>query len=175
MARAEKHLFLLRHAKSSWDDPGLADRDRPLAPRGRRAAKAMGDHLRRKRIAPAVVLCSSARRAKETLELIAPSIGDDAAVLIEPELYSASAGDLLERLRRLPDTTDSALLVGHNPAIQELALRLAGDSPRRAPIEHKYPTAALATLRFEASWSELDAGLVDLVDYVTPKKLKQAE
>jgi phosphohistidine phosphatase len=175
MTPAEKRLFLLRHAKSSWDDPGLADRERPLAPRGRRAAKAMGDHLRRKRIAPAVVLCSPARRAQETLERIAPSLGDDATVLIEPELYSASAGDLLERLRRLPDTTGSALLVGHNPAVQDLALTLAGGGPRRAAMERKYPTAGLATLTFEASWSELDAGMADLVDFVTPKRLKQAE
>jgi phosphohistidine phosphatase len=175
MARAEKRLFLLRHAKSSWDDPGLADHDRPLAPRGRRAAKAMGDHLRRRRITPEVVLCSSARRAQETLEGIAPLVGDAAAVLIEPELYPASAGDLLERLRRLPDTTDSALLVGHNPAIQDLALTLAGVGPTRAAIERKYPTAGLATLGFEGSWSELAAGMADLVDFVTPKKLKQTE
>jgi phosphohistidine phosphatase len=173
MARTEKRLFLLRHAKSSWDDPGLADRDRPLAPRGRRAAKAMRDHLRRKRITPAVVLCSSARRAQETLERIAPSLGDDATVLIEPELYSASAGDLLERLRRLPERTSSALLVGHNPAVQELALTLAGGGPRRAAMERKYPTAGLATLRFDATWSELGVGTAVLVDFVTPKGLKQ--
>jgi len=175
VARADKHLYILRHAKSSWDDPALADRDRPLAPRGRRAAKAMGDHLRRKHIAPAVVLCSSARRAEETLERIARSLSDDATILIEPELYSASAGDLLERLRRLPETAGSALLVGHNPAIHELALRLADGGPRRAAMEPKYPTAGLATLRFEASWSELDAGMADLVDFVTPKSLQQAE
>jgi phosphohistidine phosphatase len=135
----------------------------------------MGDHLRRTRIAPEVVLCSSARRAEETLERIAPYLADGTEVLIEQELYSASADDLLERLRRLPDTTGSALLVGHNPAVQELALTLAGAAPGRAAIERKYPTAALATFRFDASWSELDAGMADLVDFVTPKKLKQAE
>jgi phosphohistidine phosphatase len=174
MARAEKCLFLLRHAKSSWDDPELADHDRPLAPRGRRAAKAMAEHLRRERIAPSVVLCSSARRAQETLERIAPALGDDASVLIEPGLYPASASSLLERLRQLPEGTGSALLVGHNPAVQELALTLAGGGPRRAAMERKYPTAALATLGFEGSWSELDAGAAELVDFVTPKALKQS-
>jgi phosphohistidine phosphatase len=173
MARAEKRLFLLRHAKSSWDDPELADHDRPLAPRGRRAAKAMAKHLRRERIAPALVLCSSARRAQETLDRIAPALGADTRVVIEPELYRASANDLLERLRRLPETTDSAMLVGHNPAVQELALLLAGAGSGRAAIEGKYPTAALAAFGFEGSWSELHAGAADLIAFVTPKVLNQ--
>jgi phosphohistidine phosphatase len=173
MARAEKRLFLLRHAKSSWDDPELADHDRPLAPRGRRAAKAMAEHLRRERIAPALVLCSSARRAQETLDRIAPALGADASVLIEAELYRASASDLLERLRRLPETTGSVMLVGHNPAVQELALTVASRGPGRAAIQGKYPTAGLAAFGFEGSWSELHAGAAELVGFVTPKALRQ--
>lgn len=172
MARAEKRLFLLRHAKSSWDDPELEDHDRPLAPRGQRAAKAMAEHLGRERVAPATVLCSSARRARETLERIAPALGDT-RVLIEPELYPASASVLLERLHRMPEATASAMLVGHNPAVQELALTLAGRGAGRAAIEGKYPTAGLVTLGFEGSWSELEAGAAELIGFVTPKSLKQ--
>ena len=174
MPGTQKRLFLLRHAKSSWDNPGLADHDRRLAPRGRRGAKAIAKHLRREGIEPDVVLCSSARRARETLEGVVPALAGEPAVVIEPELYGASASGLLERLRRLPAETGSVMLVGHNPAMQELALSLArGGSPERAAIAAKYPTAGLATLSFEGSWSELDAGAAELVDFVTPKSLKR--
>jgi phosphohistidine phosphatase len=134
----------------------------------------MAQHLSREGLAPAVVLCSSARRAQETLAGIGPALGAAAAVLIESELYPASASDLLKRLRRLPDETDSAMLIGHNPAMQELALSLARRGSERAAIEGKYPTAALATLGFDGSWSELDPGTAELVAFVTPKALKQS-
>jgi phosphohistidine phosphatase len=169
----EKRLFLLRHAKSSWDDPQLADHDRPLAARGRRAAKAMAEHMRRERVTPEVVLCSSAVRAQETLERMSSAL-DEARVMIEAELYPGSPGQLLERLRRLPEPTASVMLVGHNPAIQELALSLVGPGSGRAAIEGKYPTGALAALSFEGSWSELDVGAAELVGFVTPKALKQS-
>jgi phosphohistidine phosphatase len=97
-----KRLYILRHAKSSWDDPTLADADRPLAPRGRRAAEVMAEHLRRNRIAPQLVLCSPSKRTRQTLARIAPSLGKAARVQIEPELYAASAAALLEMLRRVP-------------------------------------------------------------------------
>jgi phosphohistidine phosphatase len=154
----QRRLYLLRHAKSSWDDPQLADHDRPLAPRGRRASKAMAEHLQSEQIAPEVVLCSTARRAQETLERINLT---DAEILIEPELYGASATDLLERLRNLPDTTSSAMLIGHNPAMQDLA-----------GIEGKYPTGALVTFSFEGPWSALEPAEAELVSFVTPKSLK---
>src|SRR5919108_5777471 len=94
-------IYLLRHAKSSWDT-GEPDHERPLAPRGRRAAKAMRRHLRAQRIEPELVLCSTARRARETLERIEPALGGS-DVLVERELYGASRGELLERLRSVPD------------------------------------------------------------------------
>ena len=92
-----KRLLLLRHAKSSWDDPSLADHDRPLAPRGRKAAKRIGAHLRRENSSVALVLCSSATRARETLDLVAPP----GEIRFEPELYGATAAELIERLRRV--------------------------------------------------------------------------
>jgi phosphohistidine phosphatase len=163
-----KRLFLLRHAKSSWDEAGLPDRDRPLAARGRRAVELMAGHLRDEKISPALVLCSSARRTRETLEGIDPG----GEVRIEDELYGASESELLERLRDVSDGTESVMLIGHNPAIQELALSLAGGGKRRAEVERKFPTAALATLTVPDRWRELAPGSAELVEFVRPKDLR---
>jgi phosphohistidine phosphatase len=166
-----KTLYLLRHAKSSWDDPGLTDHDRPLAPRGRRATKLLAQHLRRDGIAPELVLCSSARRARETFEGIAPALGDEAEVHFESELYGATEHDLLERLRAVPDEIESVLLIGHNPAIQALALTLAAAGDELEKIARKYATGALATLAFARSWHELGAASAALEAFVRPKDL----
>jgi phosphohistidine phosphatase len=163
-----KRLYLLRHAKSSWKHPELADRDRPLAGRGRRAAKAMSRHLREQGIDPELVLCSPARRARETLERIEPVLGRG-AVRVEPELYGASAGMLLARLRRVPDDIGSVMLIGHNPAIQLLALDLCRNARE---LEGKYPTAALATLAFPA-WDTLAPGTAELIGFVRPRDLER--
>jgi phosphohistidine phosphatase len=165
------HLYLLRHTKSSWDDSDLADHDRPLAPRGRRATKLLAAHLHREGIAPELLLCSSARRARETLEGIAPALGDDVSVQVERELYGASDRDLLERLHSIPDHTQSAMLIGHNPAIQELALSLAGSGEELPRMERKYPTGALATLTFSGSWRELEPRDATLAAFVRPRDL----
>jgi phosphohistidine phosphatase SixA len=102
-----KRLYLLRHAKSNWKHAELADHDRPLAGRGRRAADAIARHMREQAIAPDLVLCSTARRARETTERIQCSLGT-APVIHEPGLYGASAASLLERLHRVPDEIASA-------------------------------------------------------------------
>lgn len=166
-----KRLFLLRHAKSSWDDPALADHERPLAPRGRRAAKVLAEHLRRESVDPGLVLCSSARRAQETLEGIAPALGKRVAVQIESGLYAASEQRLLERLQALDEDLESVLLIGHNPAVERLALDLAGSGDKLTAVRRKYPTAALATLEFAGPWRELRPGSATLADFVTPKQL----
>ena len=166
-----KQLFILRHAKSSWDNPGLEDHERPLAPRGQRACEVMAEHLRTNAIKPQIVLCSSSRRTRETLEGVAPT-GEH---LIEPQLYGASAEEVLDRLRRLPEDVGSVMVIGHNPALQMLVLRLArrdgdGDVARSA-VERKLPTGALATLTFECAWAELAAGRAHLAGFLTPKAL----
>lgn len=172
---ATKRLFVLRHAKSSWDDPGLDDHERPLAPRGRRAVKLLGEHMRETGIRPALVLCSSSRRTRETLEGVAPG----GETLIEPELYGASARELLERLRRVPDHVESVMLIGHNPALQILVLRLVVNRAAVTPgsdaaaIQEKFPTGALATLTFDGSWSELAPGCAKLAAYVRPKAIRK--
>ena len=168
-----KRLFLLRHAKSSWDDAGLADHDRPLAPRGRRASALIAEHLQRNRIRPALVLCSSARRTRETLEGVREALGP-AEVLFEHGLYGASSNQLLQRLRDVPDEVASVMLVGHQPAIQELALDLAAEGKELEGLRAKFPTAALATLTFPGEWSELGSEGAELVAYVKPKQLKRS-
>ena len=161
-----KRLFLLRHAKSSWDDPQLSDHDRPLAPRGHMAAKLMAEHLRQEGIRPSLVLCSSARRARETLNEVAP--GD---LRIERDLYGASEDELVERLQRVDDTVESTMVIGHNPGIHSLAVTLAGGGAELGRIERKFPTGALATLAFAGDWSELRPGCAELVAFVRPKEL----
>ena len=151
-------LYLLRHAKSSWKDASLDDHDRPLAPRGRKASKAIGRYMRDHDMEPELVLCSSAKRARQTLERLGPA-GLDAR--IEPGLYGAGADTLVARLREVPDGVHSVLLIGHNPGMQQLAFRLAG-------LDDKFPTAALATLECE-SWARLETA--ELIDYVRPRDL----
>ena len=160
-----KRLFLLRHAKSSWDDRSLADDDRPLAPRGRKAAKRIRGYLRREQIHVGLVLCSSARRAHETLDLVAPS----GEIRIERELYGATADELLERLRRVPDDVEAVMLIGHEPAIRELAVCLIGGGSELAG--RKFATAALATLKFTGSWSALEPEHAQLAAFITPREL----
>jgi phosphohistidine phosphatase len=129
----------------------------------------IAEHLRQERIAPALVLCSSARRTRETLERLMPL--DRAEVRIEGELYGASPKDLLQRLREVPDEVDSVMLIGHQPAIQELALQLAAEGSELERLKAKFPTAALATLDFPGEWSGLGRGSAELVAYVKPKQL----
>jgi phosphohistidine phosphatase len=167
-----KSLYLLRHAKSNWKDPDLADHDRPLAGRGRRASKAIARHLGEKDIEPELVLCSSARRTRETLERLQPALGTP-TVRIEPELYAAGASVLLGRLRRVPDTVGSVMLIGHNPGIEDLALEIARPAPAMRELELKFPTGALATLVLDgASWRALDRGTAELVSFVRPRDLE---
>jgi phosphohistidine phosphatase len=167
-----KQLFVLRHAKSSWDDPAIGDHDRPLTARGRRAAGSLARHISATGIEPSLVLCSSSRRTRETLDGI--RVGGQH--VIEPELYGASGEQLLERLRRVPDSVDSVMLVGHNPGVQTLVLRLAANDsaaadPHLSQVQDKFPTGALATLTFAGAWSALAPGCARLTTYVRPKSL----
>ncbi len=168
-----RQLFVLRHAKSSWDDPRLDDHDRPLAPRGQRATQVLRAHIRAHAIEPSLVLCSTATRTRETLAGVAPP----GEALIEPALYGANAGTIVERLHVVPAQTEAVMVIGHNPAMQILVLRLVGkrgassNDENLASVERKFPTGALATLTFECEWSELAAGAARLTALVRPKDL----
>jgi phosphohistidine phosphatase len=166
-------LHLLRHAKSDWADTSLSDAKRPLAPRGRRSAARLAENLGPRGIRPGVILCSPALRARETLELLLPALDPATDVRFEPALYGAAAGDVILLLRRLPAEAREAMVVGHNPTLQDLALSLAGrgDDAMLARLRDKFPTAALATLALPGEWSTIEAGGAELAAYLTVKDL----
>jgi phosphohistidine phosphatase len=167
-----RRLFLLRHAKSSHDNPDLSDHDRPLAPRGRRAAGELGDDLRRTDFKCDTVLCSTAKRAVETLERVRHGLPANATVEVEQELYGAGTDELLARVHRLSDDLSSAMVIGHNPGMEDLALGLAGGGDREAmaAMRTKYPTCALACLTFDGGWEELADGSARLEAFVVPRR-----
>src|SRR5262245_8370555 len=137
-------LYLLRPAKSSWADPSLPDHERPLAPRGLRDAKRIGKHLVPHGIEPELVLCSSAERTRERVELVRPALGARSTVRLETELYAASSDELLDRIRAVPEAVASVMLIGHNPGLQDLALVLSSAGTELGRLKVKFPTAALA-------------------------------
>jgi phosphohistidine phosphatase len=176
-----RQLLLLRHAKSSWDDPRLSDHARPLNARGRRNAEGLGATMRDLGLAPDVVLVSSARRTLQTLEAIGPL---DGPPLVEPmdALYLAPWQGLLEVLRGVRETARSVLLIGHNPGLHELAMALAGPAAMAAPttplaakLARGYPTAGLAEFSVALPWGLLDAGGGRLLRFVVPADLPSAE
>lgn len=171
-------LLLLRHAKSSHDEAALADVDRPLNDRGRRAAPAMARRLRAGGWIPGRVLCSDARRTRETWELAAPLLEEVSSVAYLDELYLADAGEMLAVIREWGRDGDPLLVVGHNPGIQALAVRLAGSGEAEAieRMRRKYPTGALAVLHFGGDgWEDLAPGTGRLQAFVRPKDLPEAD
>lgn len=167
------NLMLLRHAKSSWAETGQADIDRPLNERGKRSAVAMGHYMASNGLAPQRVLCSPARRASETWDLVAAELPGTPDVHIAAEIYDFSGGKtLMECLRHKAGDATSVLLVGHNPSIAALAQTLvgAGNGKLRQRLDEKYPTAALAVISFDlANWESLSAGSGTLLRFVTPR------
>jgi phosphohistidine phosphatase len=173
-----KELLLLRHAKSSWAEPGRDDFERPLNKRGRRAAAHMGNWLADQGLQPKLVLCSSARRTRETLDLLHEALGTRVPLHIEPGLYLADAAALLARLHRVDANVPSVLVIAHNPGLQELACALAdapgaADAATRARLRQKFPTAALARFRLKLDdWRRLSpdmgSGAIKLLALVSP-------
>jgi phosphohistidine phosphatase len=167
-------LLLMRHAKSSWDRPELADLDRPLAPRGRKAAPLIARYLEDQRLLPDLVLCSHALRVRETWQLMTPVLGGAVACKTLRSLYSAPPSRLLEPLRRVADEVRVLMAIGHNPGLGGLAAALAGAGPKKAlqRLRTKFPTAGLAVLTFEIErWTDLAAGAGRLEEFVRPKDL----
>jgi phosphohistidine phosphatase len=168
-----RRLLLLRHAKSSWEDVGLDDHDRPLAPRGHRAVDRLRRHLAADGMAPDLVLCSTARRTVETWQGIAPAFPPETLVEMSADLYGATAGELCEHLRRTPAAAGCVLVIAHNPGLEDLALDLiaSGDAELRRQLATKFPTGALATLRVPSPWPELAWSTAELAAYVVPAQL----
>lgn len=169
-----RQIFLLRHAKSSWDDPAIDDFERPLNNRGRRNARALAAYIKKSAIRPALILCSAARRTRETYSILEPGV-EGIPVSIEAELYETTKHDLMERLRRLDDHLGSVLLIGHNPGLERLATALCnghGDAKKLARLAEKFPTGTLAALEAGIDhWGALQDGSCRLTDLVRPADL----
>src|SRR3990172_503494 len=168
-------LSLLRHAKSSWAEPGIDDHERPLAKRGAKAAPEIGAYLRRERLRPDLVLCSGAVRARATLALVLAELGPPAPeVRYDDALYLATPAVMLGLLRRIDAAHAHVMVVGHNPGLHALALELIGEGSRKdiAELATKFPTAALAVLAIDAaSWSKIGAASARLERFVTPRRI----
>ncbi|MEQ8667042.1 MAG: histidine phosphatase family protein [Rhodospirillales bacterium] len=170
-------LYLLRHAKSSWSDPSLDDVERPLNSRGKEARDVIADWFRRNRIRPDLVICSPAKRTRQTLKPIRKLWDPCPGIIFEPKVYEASAGDLHDVLRHAAPNARSILLVGHNPGLQSLAADLMDDSmdgPARQ-LRAKFPTGAIACLTADKEgWMRMSGGAFRLRDFVLPRLLAAA-
>jgi phosphohistidine phosphatase len=176
---ARRTLILLRHAKSEW--PDVPDHDRPLAERGRRDAPVVGGWLAESGHVPDQVLCSSARRTRETWELVREQLGADPAVVVEDRVYQATPGSLLEVIRQVEPSRRTVLVVGHAPAVPGLAALLPAEAAPGADgsaaaaqerIREKYPTASATIMEFDGDWARLQPGAVRLIAFVTPRELQ---
>ncbi|MBS0563259.1 MAG: histidine phosphatase family protein [Proteobacteria bacterium] len=162
-----RRLILTRHAKSAWDDPAVADHERPLNRRGRRSALELGEWLHSRGYEPDQVLCSSAVRTRETW-----SVAAMAPLEVTPKiefldaLYHASPDVMLKHLSRA--TRDTVMMLGHNPGIAEFARLLPARGPNHADFT-RYPTAATLVVDFQAdSWADVRPGTGSVLDFFVP-------
>ena len=162
-----KTLYVLRHAKSSWEHPELSDFQRPLNPRGEKAAPRIGAEMAARGYLPELVLSSPAARAKATTRLTLESARIDPEVRFEKDIYGAGPNTLLYLVSEVPDEVGSVMIVGHNPGFEMLVSGLTGASRRM-------PTAALAVIEFDVDeWASIAAETGSLKDFMTPKGLKR--
>ncbi|MEZ5925139.1 MAG: histidine phosphatase family protein [Hyphomicrobiaceae bacterium] len=167
-------LSILRHAKAGTERPGESDHDRPLAPRGRRAAPLMGHFIAEHHLEPDVVLCSTATRTRQTLDLISAEFVSEPRIVFDEALYLAEPEDILGVLRTRSGLVKRVMIVGHNPGLQELVLMLAGAGRKGdlALIRSKFPTAGLAVLNFtQTDWSSVGPRTGVLRLYMSPRRL----
>jgi phosphohistidine phosphatase len=169
-----KTLYVLRHAKSGWDDPDLADHDRPLDLRGERAALVMGRYLAQRRFIPDLILCSTARRAVDTSTLVISQWSTRPAIECDRTLYLTGEKRVLQRLGQVADSVRAVLVIGHNPDLHDLVVALArrGDQERLADLAAKFPTAAFAAIKLPLEhWSDIVSVAGTLINYTVPKQL----
>jgi len=160
-----KTLLLMRHAKSSWDEAGLADFDRPLNDRGRRAAPFMGEVLRREGLVPDVIVSSPAERARQTTDSVVAAGDFDRRIVFDENIYEASANALRQVAERLEESAGSAMLVGHNPGMEDFIRYLTGE------IE-PMPTAAVAVISLEVeTWADVTGRCGRLEMVLRPRDL----
>jgi phosphohistidine phosphatase len=170
-----RRLVVLRHAKSAWPD-GVADHERPLAPRGRRDAPVAGRLLAEADCLPDLALCSTAVRARETWELASAQWGTPPPVRHDPRVYAADVPDLLTVVREVSSEVETLLLVGHNPGLEELVLELAGDGldDTLDEVRTKFPTSAIAVLAwYGTTWRALAPGTALLTGVMVARGRKK--
>lgn len=171
-ARVDRRLVLLRHAKSDWPT-GVPDRQRPLGERGNAEAPQAGRWLAAAGIAPDLALVSSARRARQTWRLVSAQLGTQTATRVEDALYGEGVDGMLEVIRDLPDAVSTALVVGHNPATEGLALMLedgSGVAADRDRMAGKFPTGGIAVFHVQVpGWSDLGPGTARLQAFAVPR------
>jgi phosphohistidine phosphatase len=160
-------LYLLRHAKSSWNEPSLRDFDRPLKKRGRETAERTGMRLAEEKLNNPVVICSPAVRTRETAEIVLKSANLQVEQRFDERIYDASLRELVQVVSEIPDEKEAAIMIGHNPGFEELLAFLSGEHRRM-------PTCALAKIEFgDVSWKDVRAGVGSLEWFIAPKELPE--
>lgn len=177
-----KRLILLRHAKAVGQIAGQEDRERVLADRGRSDAIRMGQYLREEGSVPDLVLCSTAARTRETLDLVIPQLGSTPTVRHMAELYLARWLSIINIIRQVREAADVLMVLGHNPGLEDCARKLArppGDTKARKLhqlLQVEYPTATVAAFDFDiTAWSAIERGEGELELFVRPKDLRGTE
>ena len=171
-----RQLYLMRHAKSSWDNPKMSDFERPLNPRGKRASKFMGTFMFENNMSPDLVLCSAAQRTKETFERLMPQLDKKPEVKFLKILYEGAVSDYLNEITSKGTKHQSMLVIGHSPIIQLLAINLIKNTECKdySRVAHHFPTAALANIKLNIkSWSELELRSGTLLGYYLPRELEK--
>ncbi len=167
-------LLLMRHGKSDWQAGAEGDFSRPLAKRGTRSSKLIGQWLARQQVRPETVIASPATRTLQTAKLVCKVLDIPRARIVQNErLYLADASTLLDVLRQLPADLRTALLIGHNPGLEELLVSLTGNAIPDPENGKLMPTAALAHLEFDSDWTQLAAGQARLVELVRARSLDE--
>jgi len=161
-----KTLLVMRHGKSSWDDPSQSDYDRPLKNRGRRAAALIGAEIPRRGLTPDLVISSGAKRARKTAAIVAKTAGYTGAIELTDRLYFNGVDGYLDSLAEVADGVERVLVVGHNPHVEGVTARLTGENV-------SFPTAALAVIELDTeSWATVRETSGRLVSVTLPRELE---
>lgn len=172
-----RRLILLRHAKSDWASPGASDHARPLAPRGREAARRIGAYMAHHALVPDLVICSTAARARQTWDLVTAEFSAKIPLSIDQRIYEVGADRILDVIKQTNDQVHVLLLVGHNPGLRDLAelLIASGEVEARQRLLEKLPTAGLAVIDFpHDDWRKLHRKAGRLDRFVAPRTIETA-
>ncbi|MBH71592.1 MAG: phosphohistidine phosphatase [Pelagibacteraceae bacterium] len=169
-----KTIFLLRHAKSSWDNLNLDDFDRPLSNKGIKASKKIGNYLKTNKFVPDIIYCSTAKRAKQTWELTNRIIKKKKNILYKDNLYMANLSEFMKIIKKTKNKFKNLMIVSHNPGIESLAIELSKNENNKFHqiINIKYPTGALVVIKFNLNdWGKINYKKGEIYEFIKPKEL----